>query len=320
MKKLRLPSAKSMAPVATFLYNLFRYGLLICISYIILYPIFRMLTGAITLPLEQYTGNTGILPDDPTFGNFKHALTYYPYMKYVKKTVTIVLVCTALTLISTSLVGYGLGRYKFKGSGLIFLLVVFTIIMPVQCAVIPMYYEYRFFNIFGIGEIIGWFTGKPLTVNLLPNNTAMYVSALFGVGLNSGIYIFLFKQFFASMPKDLEEAAKLDGCGPFRTFLRVMIPNITPVIVTVCLLSIVYYWNDTLLTGVFTRKEEGFTLMLALEELQDTHYLVQGSLDATQVEVERYAIMLMIIAPLMIVFIACQKFFVECMDRSGSKG
>ena len=309
-----------MAPVATFLYNVFRYGLLICISYIILYPIFRMLTGSITLPLEQYMGNTGILPDDPTFINFKHSLGYYPYVKYLKKTLTIVGICTVLTLISTALVGYGLGRYKFKGSSLIFVLVVFTIIMPIQCAVIPMYYEYRFFNFFGIGKIIGWFTGKEFTKSILANNVAMYVSAAFAVGLNSGIYIFLFKQFFASMPKDLEEAAKLDGCGPFRTFLRVMIPNITPVIVTVCLLCIVYYWNDTLLTGVFTRKEEGFTLMLALEELQDTHYLVSSQVEATELEVERYAIMIMIISPLMIVFIACQKFFVECMDRSGSKG
>ena len=123
------------------------------------------------------------------------------------------------------------------------------------------------------------------------------------------------------MPKDLEEAAVIDGCGPFRTFLRVMIPNIKPVVVTVALLSVIYYWNDSLVTDMMILQEDGQTLMQGIAGLKKG---VQNTgtkdSDLAQIICQQYAAMLASVAPLMIAFTVAQKFFVECMDRSGSKG
>jgi len=303
-------------------YKVFRYLVLIGAAYIIMFPLLRLITSSLTDPYELAAGNSGIIPNKPTFQNFVEFYQYFKFDDYLLKSCQVSLICTVLQLISCALVGYGLGRYKFKGSGLIFAAVLFTIILPTQTATIPQFYHYRWFNLFGIGDLVGLITGKDLTVNLLKNSMAMYVPALFGLGLKSGIFIFLFKQYFASMPKDLEEAAKLDGCGPFATFLRVMVPNIKPVVVTTCLLSVIYYWNDTLTSGVMMMAEEGMTLMVRLEYI----FEMNGSggswslNDLAQKTAEECAMTLVCVLPLIILFLIGQRYFVECMDRSGSKG
>lgn len=317
---------KIIEPGASFLYKVFRYALLIGISYVVLFPVIKMISSAFTPALELYTEDSGFLPSRATFENFRHAMfgdrAYFPFFKYAKNTATLALVSTLLQLFSCSLVGYGLGRYKFKGNAIVYACVLFTIILPVQTATVPLYYEYRWFDIFGIGKIIGLFTGELFSVNILHNYMAFYVPALFAVGFNSGIYIFLFRQFFMSMPRDLEEAAKIDGCNPITIYLRIMIPNIKPVVVTVALLSVIYYWNDALLTGTFALPgNESKTLMVALEDLvRQGGYVGYKELDVMKQQAERYAIILTSITPLMIFFLIGQKFFVECMDRSGSKG
>ena len=316
---------KIIEPGASFLYKVFRYALLIGISYVVLFPVIKMASSAFTPAQELYTEDSGFLPSRATFENFKNSMfsasAYFDFFKYTKNTATLALISTVLQLFSCSLVGYGLGRYNFKGNPIVYACVLFTIILPVQTAIIPLYYEYRWFDIFGIGRIIGLFSGETFTVSILKNYMAFYVPALFGVGLNSGIYIFLFRQFFASMPRDLEEAAKIDGCNPVTIYLRIMVPNIKPVVVTVALLSVIYYWNDALLSGVFVLpNDDNRTLMVALEELVDRQGIGHSQLDAMRQQAERYAIILTSITPLMVFFLFGQKFFVECMDRSGSKG
>lgn len=316
---------KIIEPGASFLYKVFRYALLIGISYVVLFPVIKMISSAFTPALELYTEDSGFLPSRATFENFKKSMfsetAYFDFFKYAKNTGTIAVISTVLQLFSCSLVGYGLGRYNFKGNPIVYACVLFTIILPVQTAIIPLYYEYRWFDIFGIGKIIGLFTGETFTVNILNNYMAFYVPALFGVGLNSGIYIFLFRQFFMSMPRDLEEAAKIDGCNPLTIYLRIMVPNIKPVVVTVALLSVIYYWNDALLSGVFVLPgDDNRTLMVALEELVDRQGIGYSQMDEIRKQAERYAVILTSVTPLMIFFLIGQKFFVECMDRSGSKG
>ncbi len=318
MNNSSLIGKKVMATVFSFLYKVFRYLLLLGISYIVLFPVLKMIFSSLTTPEELFSDGSGFLPSTPTFENFINSQSYFKYFKHAGITVYISVVSTVLQLIVCSLVGYGLGRYKFKGNGIVYAAVLFTVIMPIQTALIPLIYEYRWFNFFGIGKLIGLITGKTLTVNLLNHYLTYFVPALFGVGLNSGIFIFLFRQFFASMPKDLEEAAKLDGCNPFMIYLRVMIPNIMPVLVTVALLSMIYYWQDSMIAGI-SNLSAGAPLMLELERLVELG-LGSMELDLMRLNAERYALMLLAILPLMIVFIIGQRFFVECMDRSGSKG
>ncbi len=311
--------AKSiLSPVGRILYKLFRYALLLGVSYVAIFPIVKMASAALTEAETYYNGGKDFIPSLATFDNFKNSQGYFPFFERAKVTALIAVSCTICSVIVCSLVGYGLGRYKFKGRNLVYACVLFTIIMPIQTAQLPLTYYYRWFDIFGIGQIVGLFTGEPLTINILPSLARMIVPALFGVGLRAGIFIFLFQSFFAGMPKDLEEAAKIDGCSPFKIYWKVMIPNIIPVVVTVILLSLIYYWNDSLVADM-SKLRMGTTLMPEIEDLVETWV---GAYDLTLMRrtVEYYSILLTAVAPLVAVFIFGQKFFVECMDRSGSKG
>lgn len=318
MKKDSLLSKSLMNSFTSFGYNLFRYALLIGVSYVAIFPIIKMLSASLTIAEDYYAGVAEYVPPRPTFINYKNVQDYFDFFECVKITLIITISCTVVSVFVCSLIGYGLGRYAFKGSNLVYAAVLFTIIMPIQTAQIPLTYYYRWFDFFSIGKLVGLVTGTDLTINLLPNLGRFLVPALFGVGLKAGIFIFLFRQFFAGMPKDLEEAAKLDGCSPFMIYLKVMIPNIIPVLVTVILLSVIYYWNDTLVTGM-SQLKMGSTLMLEVEKLI---LLKEGRDEISEMtkQVEYYSIMMMSVLPMVIAYIFGQKFFVECMDRSGSKG
>ncbi|MBQ3491436.1 MAG: carbohydrate ABC transporter permease [Oscillospiraceae bacterium] len=306
------------------LYNLFRYLLLIGIAYIALFPLIRLISASLTPP-EEMLGNGGMtetnfVPNDPTFQNYTYGLSYFSYMKHAGATLYIALLSTFFTCITCSLAGYGLGRYAFKGRALVFGAMLMMIVVPLYTAQIPLYYDMRWFDFFGIGKIVGWFTGKPLTVNLLKNYLNYFVPALFGAGLSSGIFIFLFMQFFSGMPRDLEDAAKLDGCGPWKIYLKVMLPNITPVLATVALLSMVYYWNDSFICSMSTNVTNA-PLMMALDLLTSSGAIGDfGNADTASRICANWAILVLSMAPLTVIFIFCQKFFVESMDRSGIKG
>ncbi len=317
MNKSSLLSKSLASHLGSFLYKIFRYVLLLGVSYIALFPLIKMASTALSLAEDNFNGVSGYIPENPTFQNFINCQQYFDFFKHAKVTVLISVTSTIVSVFVCSLIGYGLGRYKFKGSNLVYAAVLFTVIMPIQTAQIPLTYYYRWFDFFGIGQIVGLFTGETLTVNLLTNLGCFLIPAVCGVGLKAGIFIFLFRQFFAGMPRDLEEAAKLDGCNPFKIYWKVMLPNIIPVLVTVILLSMIYYWNDSLVSSMVSLKDT--PLMVEIEKLSNGNIGVD-QLTIIRRSVEYNAILLMSILPLVAVFVVCQKFFVECMDRSGSKG
>ena len=307
-----------ITPVASLLYKAFRYLLLLGVSYVAIFPIIKMLSSALTEAETHYTEGAKFIPSLATFENFVNSQSYFNFFDHAKVTGLIAISCTICSVFVCSLIGYGIGRYQFKGRNLVYACVLFTIIMPIQTAQLPLTYYYRWFDFFGIGQIVGWFTGEPLTVNILPSLARFIVPALFGVGLRAGIFIFLFQSFFAGMPRDLEEAAKIDGCNPFKIYWKVMVPNIIPVIVTVALLSLIYYWNDSLITDM-AKLDMGTALMPEIENLVELN-IGAAHMTIMQRKVEYYAILFTAVLPLIALFIFGQRFFVECMDRSGSKG
>ena len=319
MNKPRLTIPKSAVDAAgSFLYKLFRYLLLLGVSYVAIFPVIKFISASLTIPEDFFTGASNIVPDTPTFENYINSQDYFKYFKHAKVTLLITVISTICSVFVCSLVGYGLGRYKFKGSNLVYAAVLFTIIMPLQTAQIPLTYYYRWFDIFSIGKLVGLITGETLTVNLLPNLGRFVVPALLGVGLKAGIFIFLFRQFFEGMPKDLEEAAKLDGCGAFKIYWKVMLPNIIPVMVTTILLAVIYYWNDSLVSGM-SNLNMGTPLMVEISRLFSLRIGAE-ELTLMRRTVEYYSILFSAVLPLIAVFVFCQRFFVESMDRSGSKG
>ena len=318
MKNNSLLSKSLMNTATSFGYNLFRYLLLIGVSYVAIYPIVKMLSASMTIAEDYFAGVAEYVPPRPTFVNYKNVQSYFEFFKCMKATLAVTIPSTIVSVFISSLVGYGLGRYKFKGNAVVYAAVLFTIVMPIQTAQIPLYHYYHWFDFFGVGKIVGLFTGETFSINLLPSLGRFLVPALFGVGLKAGIFIFLFRQFFESMPRDLEEAAKLDGCSPFKIYWKVMLPNIIPVLVTVILLSVIYYWNDSLVAGMANLKI-GSPLMVEVEKLIIDRG-AKGEVSEMTRYVEYYSVMMMAVLPMILAYIFGQRFFVECMDRSGSKG
>ncbi|MHB8962167.1 MAG: carbohydrate ABC transporter permease [Saccharofermentanales bacterium] len=235
---------------------------------------------------------------------------------------------TVLQLTAVFLAGYGLARVRFPGRGLLFGLLLFTIIVPVQSYIVPLFVNMKNFDIFGIGNVIGLITGKKLTINLLGTNTAFYIQALFGMGIRSGLCIFIVRQFFRGMPIEFEEAAMIDGCGPVRTFISVMLPNAVSIMATITVFSVVWYWNDFSISSVFFSAD--FPLAVNLTTLRSSlsasSQALQGiaGVSGQQIVLLKEPILacgcLLTIFPLVLFYVFAQKYFVEGAERSGIVG
>ena len=196
---------------------------------------------------------------------------------------------------------------------------IFTIILPPQALLIPQYLDNSYFDFFFVGRLIGLFTGEPVTVNLLDTVWAFYLPALCGFGIRSGILIFIFIQFYRGLPEEMEDAAYIDGCGPLRTFLRIMLPNSIPALITVLLFSMVWYWNDYQYSGMFLVDNQ--TLPLRLSNLSTVLNSAAGQqLDPYQLSVLMPAGCLLVILPPLVLYVIFQRYFTESIERTGLVG
>lgn len=300
------------------LFFVFIMVLLVGLSFLVLYPILTTVSLSIR-PREEMFDETVIwISKEPTLNNFIKAVKELNYFPLVFKTLGVSLVCTLFMIVSCSMAAYSLSRFDYKLKNVLFLLVVFTIIVPPQTAQIPTFVSFRNFNFFGIGKIIGLFTGNDVTVNLINTSWALILPSVFAAGLQAGLFIFIFRQFFLGMPKGLEEAAKIDGCNAMETFIRIIIPNSRPVFVVTFLLSMVGYWNDTTVTGVYLFSDESYLIMHKLSNVIGT--TMTSSYKFGEAEVLFGAMAVITIIPPIILYCFCQTQFSEFLDRSGLKG
>ena len=288
--------------------------LLFCMSFVLLYPLIYMISVAFR-PQEQIFDPTVIwVPKSLTWDNIITAYKLMEYPTALKHTAILGIVSSILQVISCAVVGYGFARFKFKGKSLLFAMVIFTIIVPPQTVIIPLYIEYRFFDFFGLGRLIGLLRGEDLTANLLNTVWAFYLPAIFGVGIRSGLFIYMFRQFFRGMPVELEDAAYVDGCGPVRTFIKVMVPNAAPVFLTVFLFSLVWYWNDYFFTSMFSNQ---FTVSTVLTSRQ----VIDVATSQREFSIaHQQAGCLLAIMPVLTLYIFLQKYFTESIERTGIVG
>ncbi len=300
--------------------RIFRFILLSCMCFVVLYPIVYMVSISVRDPRDLYDPTIIWVPKHWTLSNFSTLLGTLNYFKLLVNTVIIASIGTVLNVISCSLAGYGFAKFKFKLRNLAFAMVLFTIIIPPQNVSIPLYMQYRQFDYFGIGQFFGLFIGQPLTTNLLNTPFTLYIPAALGMGIRSGLFIYIFRQFFRGMPKELEDAAYIDGCGIMKTFVKIILPNAVPAIVSCVLFSFVWYWNDFFLTSMYFNEPQ--TLSTALATLQDTlrsmgfDFYSNPFIIVTQMQ----AACIMTIAPLLIIYIFLQRFFTESIERTGIVG
>ena len=322
MIKTRHNSLVMKAKAVQIVTAVLRTVVIIGLCYLFLFPLFYLIIRAFQDPVSSMDPMVVWIPKKLSLENMRYAVEMLHYGDSFLLSLSITLCSTAATLISCSLVGYGFARFQFFSRRLGFALVILTIIVPPQTILVSSYLNYTYFDLFGLLRLLSPLTGTA-SIDLIKGPLPFVLPALFGCGLRSGLFIFIFRQFFMGQPKELEEAARIDGCGALRTFLRIMAPLAVPAFITVFLFSIVWHWNDFYSSSIYYSMAESrpLTVMLntMIESLQSQ---ISGGVSHTPAEVlgALAAGCLSLILPLLIIYAFTQKYFTESVERAGIVG
>lgn len=295
--------------VGQVLYVIFRFALIVGISYIILFPVLMKISSSFMSRRDLVDQTVKWIPKRFTLDNYRMAISTLRFPTVFKNSLILSLIVSVLQLCSSILVGYGLARFDFRGKSLVFAAAVFTLVVPPQMIMVPLYLNWRFFNLFGLIPNKGF--------NLLGTYWPFVLTSITGTGLRNGLFILVMRQFFRGMPKDLEEAAYVDGASPLTAFFRVMLPNATSAAVVVFLFAFVWQWNDSFLTTLYLNSD---FLPVALGNLSRT---LAKELEMNHPQyfslVVNAGSMLMIL-PVLILYAFLQRYFVESIERTGLIG
>jgi multiple sugar transport system permease protein len=305
-----------------FLLAVFRTVLIIGLSYVILGPLIGIIANSFFSNADQNSPLVYIIPQAPTLERYELAILRMDYWNILLKMLIYVSSLTIIQLFICSMVGYGFARYKFPFKKFFFACVIVMIVMPSHSIMLPLFTTFRSFNPFGI---VGLFNGGE-AINLLGGPHAilggtlpMYIMSLLGTGLRAGLFIYIFNQFFRGLPKEIEEAADIDGAGTFYTYLFIMMPNAKPSIVTVTIFSIVWQYNDTFFANLFNINND-IVIGRRITTLQATIMNVDQINDPSIAALYLYAGIILTIIPVIILYILLQKQFIEGVERSGIVG
>ncbi|MGG1676951.1 carbohydrate ABC transporter permease [Neobacillus sp. NRS-1170] len=264
------------------------YILLIFFSLLFLAPFFWMLSTSVKSPEELYLFPPKWIPSKFELSNFKEAWMSQPFNQFFINTVIVTGMSTIGQLLSSSLVAYGFARFKFKGRDFLFIVLLSSMMIPWEVTMIPQYMEFNY---------LGWInTLKPL-----------FIPSWFG----APFYIFLMRQFIMSIPKELDEAARMDGANPFQIYYKIYLPLMKPSLILVAVFNILTCWNDYLGPLVFLNDQSKYTLTLGLAQFKGMFGVdMEGIM----------AVTFLISIPPLILFFFAQRYIVEDTSRSGVKG
>ncbi len=300
-------------------YKIIRTILLFGLCFLILQPLLNKISVSFMEERDLYDSTVNVIPRHFTLSNYKIASSLMSYWQSLGNTALISLLVSVLQIISCTLVGYGFARYKFPLKGLWFGMVILVIVIPPSTIHAALYLNFRYFDIFGLFRLI---TGEPL--NLLDSLVPYALMCLGCMGLKSGLYIYMLRQFFRGIPKELEEAAYVDGCGKIMTFIRIMLPDAKPMITSCFLFSFVWQWTDSFYSRMFLSSD----FVLLSNKLSGLAGALDGYLDARGIAQKATTAYsgamvgtgtLITIIPLIIVYLFAQKGFVESLSQSGLK-
>ena len=292
-----------------------RWVFILALSYLFVYPLLFLVSTSLMDPSSVNDPSVVLVPKGLSFASIKEMAELLGYWDAALLTLSISVFSTLAALVSCSLVGYSLSRFTFPGKGLLFMLVVLTIIVPPQTILPSMALNFQFFD---FGGLLSLLPGENSTINLMNTVWTFVLPSLFATGLRSGVFIFIFRQFFQGLPVDLEEAARIDGCGAFRTYVQIIVPLAVPAFITVTLFSFVWHWNDLYSSSMYFTTDVR-PLMVLLSDLEE---LLNRSFGTTQYAVRAYkaAAPLLTIIPPLILYLFTQKYFTESIERSGIVG
>ena len=277
-----------------------RLLILIIVGYIVLYPFFYMLVTAIKDTDAMLDVEHIWIPVTYSLKSFKEIFELLNFGTALKQTFLVQILSAAIETFVCAFVAYGFARFKFKGKPICTFFLILSLLVPIQMYSLSMSVNYRNLHLFNT-PFVYW----------LPS--------LLGVGIRSGMMIFIYQQFFVNLPKELEDAAYIDGAGPVRTYFSIALPSSSVVLVTVSVLSFVWHWNEYYLASL-TFLSDSAPLAMVLSFLKV--YLKQVGIYEGWPEYASLvsaACLMYVIIPL-ILYMIFQRKFVRSIDRVGITG
>lgn len=258
-------------------------------SIIFLIPFLWMLSTSLKTNAAVFRFPPEWVPDPIKWSNYIEALTVQPFHIYFKNTIFITIIAMIGEIFTASLVAYGFARFDFKGRDILFMVLLSTMMLPGQVTMIPVFILFRH---------LGWInTFKPLTI-----------PAFFGGG---ALYIFLLRQFFMTIPRELDDAAKIDGCNPFQIYYKIILPLAKPALSVIAIFSFQGHWNDFMGPLIYLNDSSKFTISLGLAMFQGMFKTEWELLMAASI---------VALMPVLILFFTFQKQFIEGINLTGIKG
>lgn len=299
--------------IKKFLLILLKIAILVGVGYVILSPVIGMLVNSFSSNKDAHNPMVFVIPEFPTLERYKLAMLRMNYWPTMGRDLLYTLTITLVQLLVCSMVGYGFARFDFPLKKFLFGCVVVMIVIPAHTIMLPLYMTFKSFDPFGLVTAI---KGTP---GLMGTVVPMYIMSALGCGVRSGLYIYIFNQFFRGLPKEIEEAALVDGAGVWYTYFKIMLVNAMPSVITVAVFSIVWQFNDTFYAKLFLISED-VVISKKIATLQAVIANQDKILDVTIQELYLDAGVIMVLLPVILIYLVLQKYFIEGVERSGIVG
>lgn len=284
--------ARQFSPAGIFkpktFHTFLRYFLLILLGILFIAPVFWMISSSLKPDYEIFAFPIKWWPSEPRWQNYPESLSQLPFGRFAINTLIIALSTIIGHLVSCSIVAYGFARFKAPGSGFFFLVLLSTLMLPYPVIMVPLYI---------IFSRLGWVN------SFLP----LIVPAFFG----NAFYIFLLRQSFRQIPRDLEDAALMDGATTFQTLWYIILPLARPALATVAIFTFQAAWNDFLGPLIFLHDQSKYTLMQGLSFFRGSYTVNWAYLMAASIVVS---------LPVILVYVFAQRQFVQGIAFTGRKG
>ena len=300
-----------------------RFLLLFGMCFLILQPILQKISVSFMAESDLYNPIVINIPLNFTNKNYITAAKITEYGKSLKNSLIVSFTIAIVQVAMCTIVGYGFARFKFPLKKLWFAFVFMMIIVPPQTFSSSLYLHFRYWDVFGIIKAI-----KGEGINLQGSILPYYLMSATCMGLKNGLYIYLIRQFFRNIPIDLEEAAYVDGCGTFRTFVKIMLPEAKPIITSCFMFALVWQWTDGFYSKLFLggKRLVSTSLTGIVEGLGVYIMREQGASATAQTSVSTQLSncilatgTILIVFPMIVVYLFAQRTFVESISSSGIK-
>ena len=296
--------------------NTARYLFLVALGYVLLYPFLFMISKSIQAPGDAYNPMVQWIPRNFSLSGFKVAMDVLDVPTAMLASLFYEIIAALLEIVSCAVAAYGLARFKFKGRGLLMGAVILNIFVPVNMIIIPIFVNFSHLDFLGILGFISKLIGTEIRPNLIDTPFVFWLPSIFGVGLKGGLFVYIYTRFFMGLPKELEEAAWVDGSGPLKTFMKIIVPSSGPAFVSVSLLALVWHWNDYFLPQMYL--SQNYPLSVRLANIWD-NMNNQTFVQFNAVTVVISGCLIFIIPPL-IFYLVIQKKFITSIATSGIVG